>query len=174
METELVIHCGGLESLTITVSGADHSIPSTAKELRVTTLLGSVDYTIDQLPVYYNLSDVHGSLIVNDFSGRPLYRWSRHEIVPSASQRIESQPTANTEKKKHTFSFSALLSRRTTETPLITGTHGVMNQPDSVHNALSGAGARAENSSGMSSCASLSPDFLTLAQDRVEFVQKVQ
>lgn len=51
MDTEIVIHCVGLEGITITVLGADHSVPIMTDAFRVTTLLGSVDYTLPQLPV---------------------------------------------------------------------------------------------------------------------------
>lgn len=81
MDSRLIIHCIGLEGLTITVSGADHSIPMTTDVLRVTTPLESVEYTISRLPVTYNTADLNGTLTISDNLGKALYRWRSHATV---------------------------------------------------------------------------------------------
>ena len=78
MENKLVIHCVGLEGLTITVLGADHSIPMTPDVLRVTTLLGSIKYTLPRLPITYDLPDLDGNLNI---------RWLGKGTIPLEGAR---------------------------------------------------------------------------------------
>lgn len=151
MATELVIHCVGLEGLTITVSGADHSIPIITDVLRVTTLLGSVEYTIPQLPVTYNTADLNGNLTISDESGKTLYRWRSHAIAqpPSAEQQQpRSEPTYNHERQKHPPCISAPPSYRTAGTPPNLRSSGALNELNNSQIASSDADAMAENPDG--------------------------
>ena len=121
MDTKLIIHCIGLEGLTITVSDADHSIPMTTDVLRVTTLLGSVEYNMLQLPVTYNTADLNGNLMISDVSGKALYRWksqARVQPLTSNSGQRGSRSGDNPDEESHTPSVSASPSYRTAEAPV--------------------------------------------------------
>lgn len=152
MDAKLIIHCVGLEGLTITVSGADHSIPITTDVLRVTTLRGSVEYTILQLPITYNMADLNGNLTISDNSGKALYRWRSHTTVrpstPESGQR-GSQTTENPNPERHTPSMSAPPSYRTAGTPLTSRSDRALNERDRRQNASSAAEAMAEDPHGM-------------------------
>lgn len=165
MATELVIHCVGLEGLTITVSGADHSIPIITDVLRVTTLLGSVEYTIPQLPVTYNTADLNGNLTIPDGSGKTLYRWRSHAIAqpPSAEhQQPRSEPTYNHERQKHPPCISAPPSYRTAGTPPNLRSSGALNELNNSQIASSDADAMAENPDGVLPLSFLIQGLLTL------------
>ena len=119
METTLVIHCIGLEGLTITISGADHSIPFTTDVFRVTTRLGSDEYTLPQLPITYNLADLNGSLTISDSSGRTIYRWRLHPSTQSSvaqQSQTGSQSTYRCAWERRSQSISAPPSYRTADT----------------------------------------------------------
>lgn len=152
MDTQLVIHCLGLEGFTITVLGADHSFPTVTDVLRVTTLLGSDEYTIPQLPVVYNMADLNGYLRISDESGKVLYRWRLHPIAQPAQaepQLPETRSTHRHERERHAFSISAPPSYRTAATPPTSGSSRALNGLSSRRNALPDAEATAENPSGM-------------------------
>lgn len=154
MDAKLIIHCIGLEGLTITVSGADHSIPMTTDVLRVATLLGSVEYNTLQLPVTYNTADLNGNLIISDVSGKALYRWKSHATVqPSGSQSGQrgSQSGDNPDKEGHSLSVSAPPTYRTAETPLRSRGARALNELDSSRNASSDVEAVAEEPNRTSS-----------------------
>lgn len=122
MENKLVIHCIGLEGLTVTVFGADHSMPIYTNVLRVTTLLGSADYTIPQLPATYDLADLNGNLTISDSSGEALYQWRLHTTAqPSVAkhQQLESQPTYHLQRHMRSPSLSAPPSHCAAVTPPI-------------------------------------------------------
>ena len=109
----------GLEGLTITISRADYSIPLPTDLFRVTTLLGSVEYTLPQLPVTYNLADLNGNLTISDSSGRALYRWRLYPSTQSSVTRHSqagSQPTYHLDWERRSASISAPSSYRTAET----------------------------------------------------------
>ena len=166
MDTRLIIHCVGLEGLTITVSGADHSIPMTTDVLRVTTLLGSVEYSPSQLPVTYNMADLNGNLTISDNSGKALYRWRSHATVqPSTPEpgRRGSQSTENPNRERQTPSMSAPPSYRTAETPLTSRSDRALNERDRRQNASSAAGAVAEDPNGILSFSFPTQGSLTLA-----------
>ena len=96
MDTKLIIHCVGLEGLTITVGGADHSIQMNTDMLRITSLLGVHEYSLPQLPVSYDVSDLNGNLVIADGSGKTLYRWRLHSIAQTSAEKLRehrSQPT---------------------------------------------------------------------------------
>lgn len=152
MDTKLVIHCVGLEGLTITVSGADHSLPLTTEVLRVITLLGSVEYTVPQLPVTYDTTNLNGNLTISDTSGKALYRWRSHAAAqppPTEPRQSGSQPTSNHEWERHSPSISAPPSYRTAETPLTSRCSTALNGLDSYQNVSSDAEAIAEDTNGM-------------------------
>ena len=116
METKLVIHCIGLDGLTNTVSGADHGIPLTTDASRVTMLLGSVEYTLPQLPVNYDLADLSGNLTISDSSARTLYRWRLHPTTQSSVAEhslARSRPTYQLDRKDalHPFQLHHLIAR---------------------------------------------------------------
>ena len=138
MENKLVIHCVGLEGLTITVFDADHSIPMTTDVLRVTTLLGSIEYTLPQLPVTYHLADLNGNLNISDGSGKALYRWRLHATPQSLAaehRQPENQPIHHLESVRRSPSESAPASYRTTETPPTLRSSKVLNQFNNRQNA---------------------------------------
>ena len=176
MNTELTIHCVGLEGLTITAFGADHSIPLTADVIRVTTLLGSTEYTIHRLPVTYNLSDLNGNLSISDISGKALYRWRLHPPVPSSvagHEQSRSQPTDDTQGDRRSPSLSAPPSYRTAETPPTTGSIRALNHVHNDPNASSVAGVVAEDPMGTSLHAIFLPGFLIYIQDHADYVQEM-
>ncbi|CAD6581277.1 MAG: hypothetical protein ASARMPRED_000568 [Alectoria sarmentosa] len=149
MDTKLVIHCVGLEGLTITVSGADHSIPLTTEVLRVITLLGSVEYTVPQLPITYDTTKLNGNLTISDTSGKALYRWRSHAAAqppPTEPRQSGSQPTSNHEWERHSPSISAPPSYRTAETTLTSRCSTALNGLDSYQDVSSDAEAMAEDS----------------------------
>ena len=138
MENKLVIHCVGLEGLTITVLGADHSIPMTPDVLRVTTLLGSIKYTLPQLPITYDLADLNGNLNISDGSGKALYHWRLHATAqPLAAEHRQpgTQPTHHLESARRSPSNPAPPSYRTTETPPTLRSSKALNQFNSRQNA---------------------------------------
>lgn len=152
MDTKLIIQCIGLEGLTITVSGADHSIPITTDVLRVTTLLGSVEYTIPQLPVTYNTADLNGNLTISDSTGKALYRWRSHATVqPSTPESGQpgSQSNYNHDGERHTPPMSAPPSYRTAETPLTSRSGRALDEVNNRQNASSDAEAMAEDPNGV-------------------------
>ena len=137
MGTTLVIHCIGLEGLTITMSGADHSIPLTTDVFRVTTILGSVEYTVPQLPVAYNLADLNGNLTISDSSGMALYRWRLHPSTQSSvagHSQAGSQPTYHSDWERRSPSTSAPSSYRTAK---ISPSGGCSNKLDDHQNSIS-------------------------------------
>ena len=154
MEAELIIQCLGLEGLTVTVFGADHSIPLTTDVLRVTTFLGgSIEYTIAQLPVTYKTADLYGNLTISDSSGKTLYRWRLHSTVqPPAVGHSQSrgQLTDSVGSEGRSSSISAPPSYRTAEIPLTSCSTGASDEQNSCRIALSGAEAIVENPDGMS------------------------
>lgn len=150
MDNKLVIHCVGLEGLTITVSGADHSIPTITDVLRVTTLLGSIEYTIPQLPITYNVADLNGNLIISDKSGKALYRWRLHATAPppqAEPQQPGTQSAYNHERERHTPSISAPPSYRAAATPPNSRFSRALNELSIRRNASSDAEATAEHPS---------------------------
>ena len=149
METMLVIHCIGLEGLTITISGADHSIPLTTDVFRVTTLLGCDEYTLPQLPVSYDLADLNGNLTISDSSGRTLYRWRLHSNPQSSvaeHPQARRQPTYHLDRERRSPFFSAPPSYRTAETP---PPGRCSNKLDNHQNAVSDVRPMAEDSNGI-------------------------
>ena len=152
MDTKLVIHCVGLEGLTITVSGADHSILIITDVLRVTTLLGIVEYTIPQLPVTYNTADLNGNLTISDNSGKALYRWRSHVTAqppPAEPRQPGSQPTCNRERERHLPIISAPPSYRTAETPPNLRSSRALNELNDHQDAPSDAEAKGEDLNGI-------------------------
>ena len=147
METELVIQCVGLAGLTITVSGADHSIPIGTGVLRVTTLCGTTDYTFPQLPVIYNLADLNGSFTISDGSGRALYRWRLH---PTA------QPKYHLERERRSPPVTAPPSHRIIGTPPISPSGRALSERINLQNDISDVKAMVEDSDS-----TLSLSFLT-------------
>ena len=138
MKSKLVIHCVGLEGLTITVLGADHSIPMTPDVLRATTLLGSIEYTLPQLPITYDLADLNWNLNISDGSGKALYHWRLHATAqPLAAEHRQpkTQPTHHLESARRSPSDSAPPSQRTTETLPTLRTSKALNQFNSRQNA---------------------------------------
>lgn len=176
MDTKLVIHCVGLEGLTITVSGADHSIPLTTEVLRVTTLLGSVEYTVPQLLVTYDTTNLNGNLTISDTSGKALYRWRSHaaaQPLPTEPRQSGSQPTSNHEWERHSPSISAPPSYRTAETPLTSRCNIALTGLDSYQNASSDAEAMAEDTNGMLLASFLLQCLLTFVWNLIDFVQEM-
>ena len=151
MEAELIIHCLGLEGLTVTVFGADHSIPLTTDVLRVTTFLGSIEYTVAQLPVTYNTADLHGNLTISDSSGKALYRWRLHSTAqPSAAGHWQSKSllTNSSGSETRSPSISAPPSSRTAETPLTSRSNKALDEPTNCRNASAAAEAIVESPDG--------------------------
>ena len=170
METKLVIHCIRLEGLTITVSGADHSIPLKSDALRVTTLLGSIDYTLSQLPVTYDLADLNGNLTISDSSGRALYRWRLHPIAqPSAAENREagSKPTYHLGRKRHSASISAPPPYRIIEKATILRSGMILNSVHIPQNATPDVETIVEDSDGTSSFSFLLRGLSTFTYDLV-------
>ena len=152
MDGQLVIHCIGLEGLTITVSGADHSIPMTTDVVRVTTLLGSVDYTIHQFPVTYNTADINGNLTISDGLGKTVYRWRLHAIAqpPRADpQQLGSQHTCNHQREGQSPSMLTPQFDGTAEIPPNQYSNGILNELNNHRNDSSDAGATAKDPVGM-------------------------
>lgn len=153
MEGELVIHCIGLEGLTITVAGADHSIPLTTDVLRVTTLLGSVEYTVPQLPATYDLADLKGNLTISDGSGKALYRWRLHAIPQLSAaehQQPGDQPVHNAERERHSSSTLAPPSYRTAETQPTSRSSETLIEPSNGQNSFMDAETVADDQGGVS------------------------
>ena len=153
MEAELIIHCLGLEGLTVTVFGADHSIPLTTDVLRVTTFLGSIEYTIPQLPLTYNTADLHGNLTISDGSGKALYRWRLHSTAqPSAAGlcQFRSVLTNSLGIETRSPSISAPPWYRTAETTLTSRSNKALDEPTNSQNASADAEAILERSDGKS------------------------
>lgn len=147
MEDKLVIHCIGLEGLTVTVFGADHGIPIHTDVLRVTTLLGSTDYTISQLPATYDLTDLNGNLTLSDSSGKALYRWRLHATAqPSVAehQQRESLPTHHLQRHRPSPSLSAPPSYYAAETLPISSYSKALNKLKNPRSDISDVEARAE------------------------------
>ena len=155
MAAQLIIHCLGLEGLTITVFGADHSIPLTTDVIRVTTILGpSIEYTIPQLPVAYNTTDLHGNLTISDSLGKTLYRLRVHSITQPPAVR-HPQPTSQIAdslgSERRSLSTSTPPSHRTAETPLTSRSRKASNEQNNCPNGSSDLEAVVETPDGMSS-----------------------
>lgn len=137
MDTTLAIQCVGLEGITITVSGTNHSLPIITNVLRVT----------------YNTADLKGNLTISDDSGRPLYRWKSEATAqppPAEPQQPGSQRTCNRERERHSPSVSAPPSYRTAETPLNSRSSRASNELDDRRANHLDTEAMAEDVNGIS------------------------
>ncbi len=137
MDTTLAIHCVGLEGITITVSGTNHSIPIITDVIRVT----------------YNTADLRGNLTISDDSGRPLYRWKSEATAqppPAGPQQPGSHRTCNRKMEGHSPSISAPPSYRTAETPLNSRFGRASNELDDRRDTHLDTEAMAEDVNGIS------------------------
>lgn len=153
MENKLVIHCIGLQGLTVTVFGADHSMPIDTDVLRVTTLLGSTDYTVPQLPATYDLTDLNGNLTISDSSGKALYRWRLHATAqpPVAEhQQPESQPCYHSQRHKPSTFLSAPPIYCAAEIPPSASSGKALNRHTDPQSVISDVDARPEDADGIS------------------------
>ncbi len=176
MEKQLVIHCVGFEGLTITVSGVDLSKPMTPDVLRVTTLLGSIESTVRELPVTYDTADFDRNLAIFDSSGKAIYQWRLHAAAqPSVAghRQPQSQLAENLERHRRSPSISTPPPYRTAETPLNPRSSKALDEIYDPRHASSDAQPMAEELDSMSPFAFLEQGFLTFDQDHVDYAQEM-
>ncbi len=75
MDDKVVIDCIGPSVLTITISGATHSVPLATNVIRIGGPGGGAEYDLDALPLIYDAGTLGGRLNICDGSGKMVYCW---------------------------------------------------------------------------------------------------
>ena len=75
MDDNVVIDCIGPSVLTITISGATHSVPLVTDVIRIGGPGRGVEHDLDSLPLIYDAAALGGRLNICDGSGKMVYCW---------------------------------------------------------------------------------------------------
>lgn len=112
MGDKVVIDCIGPSVLTITISGAAHSVPIATDVIRIGGPGGGTDHSLDSLPLIYDAAALSGRLNICDGVGKMVYCW-RSSIMP------QSIPSASTHGRAQRSSSASLepVSRTEMTTP---------------------------------------------------------
>lgn len=89
MDKNVVIDCIGPTVLTITISGATHSVAITTAVIRISGPGGAVDHSLDSLPLIYDAAALGGRMNICDGGGKMIYCWR-------SSVMLHSRPSAST------------------------------------------------------------------------------
>lgn len=114
MDDKVVIDCICPSVLTITISGAAHSVTIATDAIRISGPGGGAGYNLDSLPLIYDAAILGGKLNICDGDGKLVYCW-RSSITP------HSMPSASNRGRADSSSSSLLGPAPRTE----------MTQPDS-------------------------------------------
>ncbi len=75
MDDKIVIDCIGPSVLTITISGATHSVPLATNVIRIGGPGGGAEHDLDTLPLIYDAAALGGRLNICDGGGKMVYCW---------------------------------------------------------------------------------------------------
>lgn len=114
MDDKVIIDCVGPSVLTITISGAAHSVPIDSDVIRISDTSGVVEHNLDSLPLVYDAADWGGRLTICDGAGRMIYCWR-------SSVMLQSRSSASSQERSDRSSSASLGPAAQTE----------MTEPDS-------------------------------------------
>ena len=83
MDDKVVIDCIGPSVLTITISGAAHSVSIATDVIRISGPGGSVEHNLDSLPLIYDAAALEGRLNICEGAGKMVYCW-RSSVTPQS------------------------------------------------------------------------------------------
>ncbi|KAF6232116.1 hypothetical protein HO173_009710 [Letharia columbiana] len=150
MDDKVVIDCICPSVLTITISGAAHSVTIATDAIRISGPGGGVGYNLDSLPLIYDAATLGGKLNICDDDGKLVYCW-RSSITP------QSMPSASIQARADSSSSSSLGPAPRTE----------MTQPDSSLVSALAIQPRKRRSTSVrtddTSCMSTAPSAATLS-----------
>ena len=75
MDDKIIIDCIGPSVLTITISGAAHSISIATDVIRISGPCGVAEHNLDSLPLTYDAAALGGRLNICDGAGKMVYCW---------------------------------------------------------------------------------------------------
>ena len=83
MDEKVIVDSIGPTVLTITLSGATHSVSISTDVIRVSGPGGTNEHNLDSLPLIYEATALAGKLTICDGAGKMVYCWRSLVIVPS-------------------------------------------------------------------------------------------
>ena len=89
MDEKVIIDCIGPSVLTITMSGATHSVAIATDVIKIS---GRGDYELDSLPLIYDATALGGRLTICDGIGKMIYCWRSLAMLQSKSKLSTSTP----------------------------------------------------------------------------------
>lgn len=83
MDERGIIDCIGPSVLTITISGATHSVAIATDVIKIS---GRGDYELDSLPLIYDATALGGRLTICDGAGKMIYCWRSLAMLQSKAK----------------------------------------------------------------------------------------
>ena len=119
MDDKVIIDCIGPSVLTITISGAAHSVPIATDVIRISDLGGATEHNLESLPLISDAAVLGGRLNICDGDGKMVYCWRSSVMLQSMPPlSLQGRADRSSYSSSGPVSWTEMIARDSIRTPV--------------------------------------------------------